>query len=432
MTGPIPLELGSLTGLRVLDLGGNELTGIIPPELGQLRELRVLNLSGNRLGGLIPPELGRLTEIRELYLGRNQLGGAIPPELGDLANALLLGLDRNALAGPIPEAFNCLTELRGLYLSENQLTGPVPEWIGALSYIEELDLCDNQLVGAVPDWVGNIQDRGGVCLSGNRLSGSLPCGKPTQSSLRWGFYIGEYCLDGPTSADAQPQRVQPARPEFAGERAALVALYNAAGGSGWTRSLGWLSDEPLDSWRGVVTDDSGHVIDLDLSNNGLEGAIPADLARLTHLRVLNLADNELTGQIPSSLGDLARLDVVPTKTPHDSMASSGELFPSRVVAPSDDLVVEGVIPEAAVQVADEAVAEGAQRLVVRIAGGAAPIVERSAAWAALQRAQRPSADGVVEPPVADEARSHGVLASGCYGQRRRAGVVPAGERQANW
>ena len=41
------------------------------------------------------------------------------------------------------------------------------------------------------------------------------------------------------------------------------------------------------------------------------------------------------------------------------MASSGELFPSRVVAPSDGLVVEGVIPEAAVQVADEAVAEGA-------------------------------------------------------------------------
>ena len=48
-----------------------------------------------------------------------------------------------------------------------------------------------------------------------------------------------------------------------------------------------------------------------------------------------------------------------TKTPQGSMASSGELFPSRVVAPSDGLVVEGVIPEAAVQVADEAVAEGA-------------------------------------------------------------------------
>ena len=56
------------------------------------------------------------------------------------------------------------------------------------------------------------------------------------------------------------------------------------------------------------------------------------------------------------------------------MASSGELFPSRVVAPGDGLVVEGVIPEAAVQVADEAVAEGAQRLVVRIAGDLAVVV----------------------------------------------------------
>ena len=41
------------------------------------------------------------------------------------------------------------------------------------------------------------------------------------------------------------------------------------------------------------------------------------------------------------------------------------------VIPGGGLVVEGVIPEAAVQVADEAVAEGAQRLVVRIAGGVA-------------------------------------------------------------
>ena len=53
----------------------------------------------------------------------------------------------------------------------------------------------------------------------------------------------------------------------------------------------------------------------------------------------------------------------------------------------------------------------------------------SAARARLQRAQRPLAGGVVEPPVADEARPHGSLAAGCYRQRRGTGVVPAGLRR---
>ena len=37
--------------------------------------------------------------------------------------------------------------------------------------------------------------------------------------------------------------------------------------------------------------------------------------------------------------------------------------------------------------------------------------------------------GVGEPPVADEAGPHGVLAAGCYRQRRGVGAVPAGLRR---
>ena len=81
------------------------------------------------------------------------------------------------------------------------------------------------------------------------------------------------------------------------------------------------------------------------------------------------------------------------------------------------------------QVADEAVGEGAERLMVEVAGGAPPVVEVAAARARLQRAQRPLVGGVVEPPVADEARLHGALAAGCYRQRRGTGVVPAGLRR---
>ena len=42
MTGTIPVELGNLTSLTILELHDNELTGPIPPELGGLTSLQVL------------------------------------------------------------------------------------------------------------------------------------------------------------------------------------------------------------------------------------------------------------------------------------------------------------------------------------------------------------------------------------------------------
>lgn len=41
------------------------------------------------------------------------------------------------------------------------------------------------------------------------------------------------------------------------ERSALNALYESAGGGGWTRSENWCSDKPLGAWYGVETDDEG-------------------------------------------------------------------------------------------------------------------------------------------------------------------------------
>ena len=72
--GPIPSELGQLTNLTILDLGGNELTGPIPPELTQLTNLEYLNLSGIELTGPIPSELTQLlTELYRLRLDGNHL-----------------------------------------------------------------------------------------------------------------------------------------------------------------------------------------------------------------------------------------------------------------------------------------------------------------------------------------------------------------------
>ncbi len=69
LTGEIPSELGRLSNLEVLELGGNDLSGEIPSGLGRLSNLEVLELDGNDLSGEIPSELGRLSNLEVLVLG---------------------------------------------------------------------------------------------------------------------------------------------------------------------------------------------------------------------------------------------------------------------------------------------------------------------------------------------------------------------------
>ena len=126
LTGKIPPELGSLTGLRVLSLHHNELTGPIPPELGGLINLEILELAVNRLRGGIPPELGSLTNLKEVRLHVNRLTGTLPSELGSLSNLNHMTISFNPLTGAIPAELGNLTNLRSLDLTWNGLTGSIP------------------------------------------------------------------------------------------------------------------------------------------------------------------------------------------------------------------------------------------------------------------------------------------------------------------
>ena len=67
------------------------------------------------------------------------------------------------------------------------------------------------------------------------------------------------------------------------DRAVLVALYEATGGANWKVNTNWLSEKPLDEWKGVATDEEGRVLRLSLSGNELMGGIPAELAQLEYL-----------------------------------------------------------------------------------------------------------------------------------------------------
>ena len=91
------------------------------------------------------------------------------------------------------------------------------------------------------------------------------------------------------------------------DRDVLVTFYHATGGDNWTYNDNWLSDAPINTWLGVITDENGRVFMLALSENRLRGTLPPELGTLTSLRGLYLWGNELSGTIPAELGNLANL-----------------------------------------------------------------------------------------------------------------------------
>ncbi len=91
------------------------------------------------------------------------------------------------------------------------------------------------------------------------------------------------------------------------ERHALLALYSATSGAGWTTSTGWLGEVDTEcTWYGV-TCSGGYVAELNLVYNGMDGSIPAAIADLEYLETLILQNNGLSGSIPPEIGDLANL-----------------------------------------------------------------------------------------------------------------------------
>ena len=206
-----------------------------------------LDLEFNSLSGAVPPEIGRLINLRYLGLGSNQLTGTLPPEVGNL------------------------TRLEVLTLSGNRLWGPLPDAMTALSVLHRFEFEHNS----------------GLCAS------------PDPGFQEWLQSI-PLLRSGPTC-------VRTSSPPDDRDIAALATLYSATSGDNWRDSTNWLSEQPLQYWKGVHINEEGRIVELRLGGNNLSGQIPSELGNLSNLEHLSIQYNQLTGSIPSQLSNLSEL-----------------------------------------------------------------------------------------------------------------------------
>ncbi|CAM0958369.1 unnamed protein product [Alopecurus aequalis] len=123
--GPIPKELGRISGLFSLTVSGTGVSGPVPSFLGALTALQYLDLSSNRLTGGIPPSLAAQPNITGIDLSGNQLTGGIPPSLA-APHITSIDLSYNRLSGGIPVELLSLDGLLFFNVSNNRLCGMVP------------------------------------------------------------------------------------------------------------------------------------------------------------------------------------------------------------------------------------------------------------------------------------------------------------------
>ena len=143
--------------------------------------------------------------------------------------------------------------------------------------------------------------------------GEVPADTPTDTGTQptGGGGGGGGGSGTPPPGEDSPPGEEPQDPEQPddcadNDRENLVRFYDAADGDNWDDNTNWKSEEPLDQWYGVDTDEDGEVISLRLADNNLSGDMPTEellcLNEDTEIKELALWDNDgLLGEVPDEL-----------------------------------------------------------------------------------------------------------------------------------
>jgi hypothetical protein len=147
-----------------------------------------------------------------------------------------------------------------------------------------LGLSNNTFTGSIPSQIGQLQGASAFLKDNRFYNESIATNEsiPAPLSLCLELEVKEFDLKNDTTLCPI-------------ERNALSYFYDSAKGAEWTDGSLWLDEyASYCDWKGVTCNkNKNHVIELNLSNNGLSGRLSASIGNLTFIEVLDLSDNDI-------------------------------------------------------------------------------------------------------------------------------------------
>ncbi|XP_024041135.1 probably inactive leucine-rich repeat receptor-like protein kinase At3g28040 [Citrus clementina] len=321
-------ELDSLSNLKVLDMGMNEIEDFsVRPKA--FTSLKRLSIQYGRVDGALGDDeegLCRLGHLQELHMGGNDLRGILPWCLanmtslrhdleyvdfsdsnlkGEFPNWLLenntnlntLVLRNNSLSGPFRMPIQPHWHLDTLHVSKNFFQGNIPLEIGVyFPRLVYLNLSRNDFNGSIPSSIGDMNSLKFLDLSHNQLTGEIP------EHLVIGCFNLEYLVLSENSLHGQLfykkiylrklARLHLDANYFTGE--IPKSLSNCSRLEGL-----YMSDNNLygniPAWLGNLSS----LNDIMMAINHLQGPIPLEFCQLNYLEILDLSENNISGTLPS-------------------------------------------------------------------------------------------------------------------------------------
>ncbi|XP_017253279.1 receptor-like protein EIX2 [Daucus carota subsp. sativus] len=318
--GRIPGSLGSLCGLKVLNLSGNLLTGELdefvdsfttscpnnslvslslngnqlagglPSSLGKLKYLKQLHMNHNCFWGSIPESVGNLSFLQELDVSLNEMNGTIPRTLGQLSKIIDLNLEENHWQGVITEDhFMNLTGLKYLYVSTDRATPLVfnvpPQWNPPFRLLS-LELMNCMVGPTFPAWIRVQNELNNVVLHNTGIEDTIP---------------GEWF----SNLSAQLTHLELSDNKIKGKLPQKLKFPKLI-----------IMDLRKNQFEGLLPLWFTNAMWIFLQENNFSGPIPDDISKMTQLNILDVSENHLTGTIPSSICAMTSLEVLSLRENH--------------------------------------------------------------------------------------------------------------------
>ncbi|KAJ7517917.1 hypothetical protein O6H91_21G045900 [Diphasiastrum complanatum] len=267
-----------------------------------------VDLSNMNLVGPVPTQVCQLQNLTSYNVGNNYLGGDFPDKLLDCSKLEYLNLSQNLIVSLLPNNISKLQNLKHLDLCANNFTGAIPPGFGDLPLLESLNLTSNLLNETIPGYLGKLYNLKWLDLAINPFApGEIP---PELGNLNRlvNLHLAMANLVGPI-------------PDSFGNLTELTDFLdlsqNNLEGSIPAGIMGLPKLKKMELYINNLTGQIPpnmtklvSITDLDLSENGLTGTIPNDIAKLPNLQLLHLWGNQLKGEIPPGLGNLPNLSML--------------------------------------------------------------------------------------------------------------------------